>query len=446
MLARFYMFACITASALALGLAGCDRTQTVDEEEPLISKHEPCDMNAYCRSLAGPTSYCKNWQTISTCLGADDITQCSTCGHNASEPLTSLSPTSSIQSSKPTTSTPPATTTIYSKCEDPPTGNPVPSFLWVEGTRLYSESDFVSFFRRLSNFIQSNCVSMGVTTLVVRTPNPVYPTQSAEPAFWPPENSALYTEVIAKVKSPLRILLYPYIMEDFDRNAWFELGDKPGVFEGIFSFTKAWQDFVEAHNPVVAIEGFMIDYEEIYRAMGSEHRVTLTPDSLNPYRLAYPTVKTATTVGYDDTKTIAYFYPFMDYIHLQVYDLYYPYEGSDESSKDSIFVQYQDDPEGLVEVLAQHVFLPGILKAYSGKESKLKLMWSTQTLGDRNCLYPLNDGRCGINYEFDWKPRTFNEFLKLVISHPVLGSFEHGVYPYNFMRQDWLVPADRSPY
>jgi hypothetical protein len=418
--------------------------------------------------MVGPNSYCKTWQTVTSCIGGDDVTDCDTCGGNAESTVSpSSNPVSPTEFPSPDAPIEPPEQTLpvsteesaldpvsenesipgiqpSNGCEDPPSGSTVPAFLWVEGIKMSSKQDAVSFFQRLYGFLESNCVNMGVNTLVVRTPNPVYPIKLSEAAFWPPANSPLFTELIAKIKSPIKILLYPYVMEDFDRTAWLNFGDKKGVWEGVFKFTKLWQDFVtDSGNKNVIVEGFMIDYEEIYKAIGTEHRVTLTPESLNPYRAAYPSVKTATSIGYDDLKTINFFYPFMDYLHLQVYDLYYPYEGSDESSKDSVFMRYKNDASGLFDVLVKFVFLPGIMKAYSGKESKIKLMWSTQTLADRDCLYPLNDGRCGINYEFNWKPRAFNEFLKLMIESPVLGKFEHGVYPYNFMRPGWLKPADR---
>jgi hypothetical protein len=329
-------------------------------------------------------------------------------------------------------------------------------FVWLEGTTsMHSVSEFASLFQQIKQFIKYNCVNMRVTTLVVRTPNPVYPTQSAEPVYWPPSTSPLFTELISQLgqDTPIKILLYPYIMEDFDRTAWVQFAKSNGatrvgsaytVYDGVFAFTKAWQDYVRAHSSFVKIEGFMIDYEEISRKMGTINVVSLDKTTFEPYRNAYPSIKTGVTVGYDHGSAIKSFAQFMDTIHLQVYDLYYPYAGSDESQKDSVFEKYKDDPQGLANIVLSKVFIPSVLANYQGLGDKIKLMWSTQTLIRDACLYPLNTGKCGVNYEFNWRPDTFNEFIKIIqSSQSSIAPYEHGVYTFNFMRPDWLVKSSR---
>jgi hypothetical protein len=267
--------------------------------------------------------------------------------------------------------------------------------------------------------------------------------------FWPPSTSPLYTQLISQLPSSsgrIKILLYPYVMEDFDRRAWVNFAKSAGArvtgaytfYDGIFAFTQGWQDAVKSSS--VSIDGFMIDYEEIYRRIGNAYASELTYAVFAPYRSAYPSIKTGVTVGYDSGKDINFFDPFMDYIHLQCYDLYYPYSGSDESSTDSIFEKYRDNPAGLAEIVLSKIFTPSVLSNYAGKQSKIKLMWSTQTLKNKQCLYPMNNGSCGVNYEFNWSPKKFNEFMKLMMqSNSPLSLFEHGVYTYNFMRPDWVA-------
>jgi hypothetical protein len=415
-------------------LNGCDKANLADNgptnsTDP-TNRDEPCDMNAYCRSLVGPNSYCKNWQSVPSCFGNDQVIGCDLCSETP--PGTTIPP-QSTRGKVPTTSSRP---NVGSACRYFGS-SPVPAFLWIEGTSMTRASQFIAFYQSLLQFVEGNCVNMQVTTLVIRTPNPVYPTQSAEPMYWPPSSSPLYTEFIAKVSVPVKILLYPYIMEGFDRTAWTTFGQSSGVFGGIFAFTKGWQD--SNTNPLVDIEGFMIDYEEVYRALDpSVHPITLTANTISPLKSRFPSVKTATTVGYDDANKIAMFAPFMDYIHLQVYDLYYPYAGADKSLSDSIFYKYMDNPAGLLSVLLSHVFTTSVLNAYKGRESKIKLMWSTQTMSSE-CMYPMSSGKCGINNEFHWRADTFNEFLRLALGSQQLGPFEHGVYTYNFMRSDYKM-------
>jgi hypothetical protein len=439
----------ILVSAMAcFSLEGCNRlTLNSSEDYSTASPFIPseCDMNAYCKSLGGLNSYCKDWQTVSSCFGADEITHCDSCGvSNITTAATTFAPRTTGLSVATTVS--PSTSRMSGSSN---TARPE-VFLWVEQSgSLKSKSDFVDFYRKLNTFIlQQNAVNLAFSTLVIRTPHPKYPTSSAEAMYWPPASSPLYTELIAPMmasKKNIKILLYPYIMEDFDRDTWVtfaSIGGKPvvgstgfTVYDGVFAFTKAWQDFVNVGT--VTIDGFMIDYEEIYKAMGTSNVVTLTQEVFTPYKKAYPTIKTATTVGFDDAKRIAFFDPFMDYIHLQVYDLYYPYVGADKSAKDSIFESFRDNPTGLHDVILKKVFTSSILNNYKGRENKIKLMWSTQTLATRNCLYPLRDGTCGVNYEFNWSPQKFNEFIKLVQSSYQLGGFEHGIYTYNFMPVNW---------
>ena len=344
-------------------------------------------------------------------------------------------------------------------------------------------SDFIAYFQRLKSFLESNCVNMLTTTIVVRVVSPYYP--SANPMFWPPATSPLFTELISKLVLPngnkVKILLYPYVMEDGDRINWVNFANVNGVipvviggtsnvtttdanittngtttttttppppntvYDGIFHYTREWQKFVDGSKvSSVVIDGFMIDFEEIYRIMGTQQMITLTPESFGPYRAAYPTVKTGTSVGYDSGKFIRNFDPIMDYLHLQVYDFYYPYAGADKSVTDSLFEVYRDNAPALIDSLMKNVLTKTVLNAYIGRESKIKLMWSTQTLFDGGCIYPMRNGKCGANYEFNWSPAQFNQFAQMVQAHPVLGKFEHGIYTYNFMRSDWLTKSTRS--
>ena len=329
-----------------------------------------------------------------------------------------------------------------------------PLFLWVELATARTQSEFVDFYQKLGVFLTNNCANIRPTTLVIRVINPSFPT--AQPMYWPPERSPLYTELISKIKvlgsEKVKILLYPYVMEENDRNKWVGLAQSRNVtpvvnktmsvYDGIFAFTKAWQNLV-APSSSFSIDGFMIDYEELTHLMGSQNLLSMTPESLTPYRTAYPSIKVATSLGFDDTKHVKLLDPVVDYFHLQFYDLYYPYAGSDASAKDSIFEAYKDNPSALLNVITTNILNPTFLKRYVGFEQKIKLMWSTQTLSKSGCIYPMTSGSCGVNYEINWNPIRFNQLMQMVLAHPQLGIFEHGLYTYNFMRPDWVAAASR---
>jgi hypothetical protein len=188
----------------------------------------------------------------------------------------------------------------------------------------------------------------------------------------------------------------------------------------------------------------MIDHEEIRTYSEKGYPLAFTADELLPYKQLYPNIRMATTIGYDDLKRLSYYSPIMDYMYLQAYDLYYPYPGAD-TTKDSIFTVYRDDPVALTNVLLSKVFTPAIIAAYQPFLSKIKMMWSTQTLESKACFYTINNGSCGINNEFNWKPSTFNQFIQLLIrGNPTMSAVEHGIYTFNFLMPTWLPLSSRS--
>jgi hypothetical protein len=430
-----------------------------------------CIPDKYCQTLAGSLSYCRTWLNPATCQGASQYALCDVCGGSTNAPMTTKqmimtgsatlgggvtttsTKTTSTTTRSMTTST--TTMTLYpgsrttSSCELVSI-DPVSMFVWIEGpSYLSSRLDFEVFFTRIANFVVSNCVNIKPYTLIIRTPNPFF-TAGADSIYWPPWASPLYTRLVSKVAG-VKILLYPYILDGYSRSQWVNFGTKvlkqstPAVLDAIFGFASKWQQFVNGNN-TSKIEGFIIDNEEVlYSLDKTVYPVSLTPSSISPLKILYPLVKTGVTIGYDDKTRINFFDTFMDYLFLQVYDLYYPFVGSDASVDSSIFEVFRDDPTSLVSVLTTNVLKSSILSNYKGREARIFLMWSTQYIDEKNCLYKLNDGSCGVNYEFNWRPYFFNKFVQEIMqSSPVLSSVSHGVYTFNFMRQDWLIKSDRN--
>ena len=439
-----------------------------------------CVPDKYCQNLVGPASYCRTWLNPATCQGGSQYSDCQSCGSagiaatvawttkpmvmtvpgkasSSGDPATSITSHASVSitTASPSTTTLITTTTPSSAYRTTTTSScelmavdAFPAFVWIEGPRIYDRVEFVAFYQRLASFVASNCVNVRPATLIIRTAHPFYP-PNRESMYWPPWTSPMYTELISKISTKVKILLYPYILDSFARTQWVNFaknqkvgGSSPTVYDGIFSYINKWQSFVNTNN-TATIDGYILDYEEITANTDPLYAVTLTQTVLAPYKAAYPSVETAVTIGYDDKAKISLFEPFMDYLYLQVYDLYYPTPGAD-ATLNSIFEVYRDNPDGLLQTMLANVLTTKITDVYKGRESKVALMWSTQSLSEKNCLYKLNDGSCGINYEFNWKPHTFNKYMQMVMkARPVLTAVSHGIYTYNFMRQDWLLKKNR---
>ena len=416
-----------------------------------------CEPDAFCQSRLGPASYCRTWQSPAVCQGAPTILNCESCGVSATTTYTTTRPIllSTVTSTKAVTTTSKpttlATTTASTECEFR-SGVTVPLFLWVEGPQMYTKSEFGGFYKKLRQFLEFNCANTKIVKLVVRTAHPYY-VPNSDSVYWPPESSPLFTELIAKlsVSYKVTLILYPYVLDSFARTKWVQFAKEvarianPSVYDGLFEFTNRWRIFVEAASlgGGVSIDGFVIDYEEVTANSEPQFVIQLSQAELSPFRVKYPKVKTGVTVGYDDKKKINAFEPYMDYLFLQVYDLYYPYVGSDATS-DSLFVKYKHDPATLASVLFKNVLYPAITDVYKGKESKVHLMWSTQTLQDRACLYPTNRGDCGVNNEFNWDPFYFNQFIQKMQIANSTASLTHGIYTYNFLHSNWLPASLRA--
>ena len=336
---------------------------------------------------------------------------------------------------------------------------------------MYGRSEFVAFYQKLKIFLESNCANIRPTTLVIRTAHPYY-VPKADIVYWPPESSPLFTELLSKLNigTKIRVLLYPYIFDSFARSQWIRFATSGSVdavlprpsydattstaanvlkdvniYDGIFQYVKGWQKAVAKVTSAVSVDGFVIDYEEVWRYPDPAYLVKLSADEVLPYKALYPTVSVGTTFGYDDVNKINLFDPFMDQLFLQAYDLYWPYVGAD-ATDNSPFFAYQNDPDLLSSVLLQKVFTSKILTPYQGRLNKIYIMWSTQSLKVTNCLYKINDGSCGINNEFgSWRPDAFNVFIqKIMQKSDILALVQHGMYTYNFVTPTWLPQSARA--
>ena len=429
-----------------------------------------CD--TFCVQFS-PGSYCKTWSAVPVCSGSNVPCDSTQCGASVNNSATTVAPTILTSSTNPTQAVTVATQSSSnqsdSDCESY-SSQEVPLFVWIEGPRMYQPAEFVAFYQKVKVFLESNCAHIRPTTLAIRTAHPYYvPNYASE--YWPPNTSPLFTELLSKlnVGSPVKVVLYPYVFDDFSRSQWVKFANSGSVdkvlprvtypatssaatvlssvniYDGIFQFVKGWQLAVDSLGSNVKIDGFVIDYEEISRYPDSKYLVRFNADEINPYRALYPSIKVGTTVGYDDVKKMVTFESYVDYLFLEAYDLYYPYAGADATA-DSIFTTYKDNPVGLANVLSKNVFTSGILAAYQARLSKIFIMWSTQSLTVTNCLYKLNNGSCGVNNEFgSWRPDTFNQFIQAVKgTSTTMANVQHGVYTLNFVQPTWLPISART--
>jgi hypothetical protein len=298
----------------------------------------------------------------------------------------------------------------------------------------------VDFYIKIKNLLNLNCGNIRPTTLIIRTAHPYY-VPNNDIVYWPPESSPLWTELLSELKIPgVEILLFPYIFDSFARSQWVNFAvnvtgnQSSTVWDGIYTFVDSWQKIDSR------ISGFMVDYEEITRYSDSGPFVYFTLDEVGQYKSLFPRIRSAVTIGYDDSKRIEYFDKFVDYLFLQAYDFYYPYIGSDATS-DSIFIQYENQPDKLVSVIMSKILTNTILSLYEGKWAKIQLMWSTQTLTTTDCLYTTNSGTCGLNNEFgSWSPDSVNLFFQMLLAaDPRMKQIRgHGLYTVNFLSNEWL--------
>jgi len=157
-------------------------------------------------------------------------------------------------------------------------------------------------------------------------------------------------------------------------------------------------------------------------------------------------IKSGISVGYDDQALIRSFADHIDYIFVQVYDLYYPEIHADRNRDTSIFVRHNENPRELSRIILDRVLTPGIQSVYEPYLDRIFLMWSTQYTTERNCLYPVGHSRtCGINYEIHSTPYHFNEFINHITagSH-ILSRVQHGVYTFNFLQESWMPRSWRD--
>ncbi|TEB16915.1 hypothetical protein C9890_0546 [Perkinsus sp. BL_2016] len=304
-------------------------------------------------------------------------------------------------------------------------------FLWAEWPSIPSEANsWINYYSSMASFIDGNCARLKVTRLILRVTDPL------KGAWWPPLDSPMYTSLLRNIPEETEVYVYPYVMDQWNQDQWTCFSpSNTSVLEGAFEFAKRWNDFLTQQTSSLRFVGIVLDAEEFSGGRNPEFRAQL----LNSTQLKQKySLKLGLSLGYQSGPQMAAWDSVVDAFYLQFYDYYYtPYV---DATADSPFLLYLNDPASLVGFTLDTV-LEGKSEDQTKYGPKVSVMWSMQNLGT-GCIFPLNDGSCGVNFEFGagWSAQAFNEYLKeFRMRSPNLGYKPQGIFQYSFLPQSWFL-------
>lgn len=348
-----------------------------------------------------------------------------------------VEPTSTSTTTTPTTST--TTTTTTTTTPDPLAScatrgsSSEDIFMWLEWPSLPNNAvAWTEYYSTLASFMDQNCARLRVTKMVLRI------TEPRKAAWWSPDNSPLYLALLSHIDPATELYVYPYVMDAYNQGEWTSMAPSgSNIVEGIFEFVKTWNVFLAAQGSGLRFSGAVFDYEEF---MNNRNPMVLAQvQNMQPLKDQY-NLKTAITFGYQSSNQMRQWDSVMDDFYLQFYDYYYePYVNAGPNSP---FLLYKNDPATLAQFTLETV-LQGYSESTDRYGPKVNVMWSLQSM-EADCIYPLNDGTCGINHEFGsgWTAAAFNQYLKEFRARsPNLGSKPQGLFQYSFMPVSWFRQA-----
>ena len=357
-----------------------------------------------------------------------------TTSSTTSTRLTSTTSTSTTTSMTTTTTTSTSTTMTtsnpYASCVSVG-GSDQDIFLWAEWPTLdQTTTAWTAYYRNLASFVTRNCARLLVRKLILRI---ILPELGA---WWSPDNSPLYLALLSQIDPTIELYIYPYVMDSMNQQAWMAFSpSKSNVVEGVFEFTKQWNDFLSSRNTGIRFAGMVVDYEEF---SGSKAPTVLAQiRGMDTLKTQYGFL-TGVTTGYPPTSVVNLFDSVMDHFYVEFYDYYYsPFIDSTSSSP---FLLYLNNPSALARFTLSTV-LENTSENTSLYGPKTNVMWSVQSING-TCIYPLSDGTCGANYEFGtgWTAEAVNQYLQEISaqSHN-LGSLPQGFFQFSFIPISWFL-------
>ena len=304
-------------------------------------------------------------------------------------------------------------------------------FLWAEWPSIPSEANsWTNYYSSMASFIAGNCARLKVTRLILRVTDPL------KGAWWPPLDSPMYTSLLKNIPDEIEVYVYPLIMDQWNQDQWAAFSpSNTSVLEGAFEFAKRWNDFLTQQASALRFVGIVLDAEEFSGSRNPDLRIQLQNSTQLKEQYS---LMVGLSLGYQSGPQMAAWDSVVDAFYLQFYDFYYtPYV---DATPDSPFLLYLNDPAGLVGFTLDTV-LEGKSEDQTKYGPKVSVMWSMQNLGT-GCIFPLNDGSCGVNFEFGagWSAQAFNEYLKeFRMRSPNLGYKPQGIFQYSFVPQSWFL-------
>lgn len=303
--------------------------------------------------------------------------------------------------------------------------------MWAEWPSLPKTTlAWTSYYRDLASFMRRNCARLRVKKLIIRITIPEFG------AWWSPTNSPLYLALLSQIDPDTELFVYPYVLDSFNQQAWAAFSPSgSNVVEGVFEFTKQWNNFLSSMNSGVRFSGMVVDYEEFAGSRAPDVLSQIL--NMTHLKLQYG-FTTGVAAGYPPTAVVNLFDSVMDEIYSEFYDFYYtPFV---DSTLESPFLTFLNDPAALSDFTLATV-LEGRSESTTLYGPKTNVMWSLQSLNG-SCVYPLTDGSCGINYEFGagWSAAAVNQFLQDISKKsPNLGSLPQGFFQFSFVPISWFL-------
>jgi hypothetical protein len=310
--------------------------------------------------------------------------------------------------------------------------------MWCEWpSQAFTASAAETYFAGLLNFINSNGLTARIPRIILRVLHPQFPALEGGSAqfFSPSTSSLLFTSFLDKLPGGTELVLYPYVMESLAGTSWMSGYSSP--VDGAAAFLKQWNDVLSSSGSSVRFVGMTIDLEEM-PGLNSYSSFDVNSASVADLKSRHGDFEFGVAVGFDQTGKINSMVNFIDKFYIELYDFYTPTAGVN-ATPDSPFLLYQNQPQMMADFVLNKVLNAAQLTQYAQHSDKIMAMWSSQNIPGP-CLYPLNDGRCGINNELgSWTGPNVNAFIQYIKSQsPAMAALDHGLFQYSFTNPSWV--------
>ena len=306
-------------------------------------------------------------------------------------------------------------------------------FLWTEWPSMSGEADWIIFYARLIEYIETS--EFNFSRIILRMIDPTFGNKATgytKRDLWSVSfDSVVYQEFISKVPSKVKeLVIYPYVLDTANQVNWeTSMGTASGkTLEAVFKYYQAWNDLL-GPNARVKFTGIVVD--------GEEHKGFIDEISNVPaYKAKYNGGWFGYCTGYPQVGVMTLYSDYVDIFVFQMYDFYV------DRAATLQLVQNTDvsTPEEFITRLNNLVwsrFLPFY------ENSKANFMWSNQHSTSTACLYPLGNN-CGAKEDFGTVSKSyFISFLEqLKAMYPTkFGNKMNGIFQFSLTPASWFTPS-----